>query len=330
MKITIVGAGSWGTAMARHCAHLGHDVTLYARRREVLEEIRDTHINSQYLPDIILPRSIRFSDITEDALNDAEMVIMAIGAQNVRSFLDTHASKLKGKMVVSLSKGIEVGTHKLMHEVYEEFLPGLRYTALSGPSHAEEVATDLPTTVVAASSCPETSKIVQECLNDNTLRIYTSDDLSGVELGGALKNVIALAVGISDGYGYADNTKAALMTRGMAEILRLGLALGAKLSTFLGLSGMGDLIVTCTSKHSRNRRCGELIGRGIAPEEAIKRIGMVVESVPTLESTLALSEKLGIEMPICQVLRDILDGSGSVEDTVEKLMRREMKEEIQV
>ncbi len=329
MKITIIGSGSWGSAMARHAALIGHDVTLYVRRTKLLKEIQNTRINAHYLPGIVLPENIVLSDNAEEALRDAQIVTMAIGAQAVRAFLKGHAPLLEGKIIVSLSKGIEMGTHKLMNEVYEEFLPGLKYAALSGPSHAEEVAADLPTTVVVASKDPEISKIVQESLSNEVLRIYTSEDLFGVELGGALKNVIALAVGISDGYGYGDNTKAALMTRGMAEILRLGLALGAKLPTFLGLSGMGDLIVTCTSQHSRNRGCGELIGRGIPPAEAIERIGMVVESVPTLESTLALAEALEIDMPICQVLSDILEGRSSVKETVEQLMRREMKEETQ-
>lgn len=327
MKIAIIGSGSWGSAMARHTALLGHEVALYARRPELIEEIRRTGVNAHYLPGVRLPETIQISDDVSEVLKDAQMVIMAIGAQSVRSFLQAHVALLQGKSIVSLSKGIEMGTHLRMSEVYDEFLPGNPFAVLSGPSHAEEVAADLPTTVVVASVDPTFSRMIQKNLNNETLRIYTSDDLPGAELGGALKNVIALAVGISDGYGYGDNTRAALMTRGMAEILRLGLALGAKLPTFLGLSGMGDLIVTCTSKHSRNRGCGELIGQGVSPDEAIRRIGMVVESVPTLESTLALAGELGIDMPICQVVCDILEGRSGVEETVEKLMSREMKEE---
>lgn len=329
MILTIIGAGSWGSAMARHTALAGHEVRLYVRRSRVLSEIKENGENAHYLPGVKIPPSIALSSSVEEALEGAELVIMAIGAQNVRAFLKEHAVHLRGKPIVSLSKGIEMGTHLRMSEVYAELAPGSPFCALSGPSHAEEVAQDLPTTLVAASTDMELAKLVQRSLGNEILRIYTSEDLVGVELGGALKNVIALAVGISDGYGYGDNTKAALMTRGMAEILRLGLALGASLPTFLGLSGMGDLIVTCTSKHSRNRRCGELIGKGVEPAEAIGQIGMVVESVPTLESTLALAQELGIEMPIAQVVSDILEGRSSVQETVEELMGRQPKEEIE-
>lgn len=325
MKIGIFGAGSWGTAMGNYLAGLGDDVLVYARQESLVEEYNRNHINSKYFPKIKLHENLRFSSDKDEVLAHGEWLINAISTQAVREFYEP----LKGKMrpeqvIINLSKGIEKGTLLTLEKVFEELFPNQPYVSLSGPSHAEEVIENTPTTLVAASKDLSLAESIQR-ISSNVLRVYTSTDVIGVESGGALKNVIAIAIGISDGKGFGDNTKAAIMTRGMNEILKLGLAMGAKPETYLGLSGFGDLIVTCLSQHSRNRRCGELIGQGCSVSEAKEKVGMVVEGLSTIESAMKLSKKYNIEMPIIEVLYGIIGGELSLDEAVRLLMEREVK-----
>ena len=229
-----------------------------------------------------------------------------------------------------MAKGIEKGSLLRLSQVAEEVIPGIKYAALSGPSHAEEVARKLPTTVAAAAHSHNLAQEIQELFFTDRFRVYTNEDLAGVELGGALKNIIALGAGISDGLGFGDNAKAAMMTRGITEMTRLGLKMGAEMKTFSGLTGIGDLIVTCTSMHSRNRRCGILIGEGTEPEEAIKRIGMVVEGISTAEAAYALAQRYNIEMPITESIYQVIHGETDAKSAVAALMNREMKNEMHI
>lgn len=327
MTIAIVGAGSWGTAFGRYLSLLGHDVRIFGRNPEKINRINLNGRNEEYLPGVELPKELAFYSQIEPVLEGAELLINAISSQYIRpqysEFLDKIPTDLP---IINLSKGIELSSLKLIHQVFAEMLPDNPYAALSGPSHAEEVAIDMPTTLVVATTDEPLAHIIQS-LSSRTIRIYRSNDLQGVETGGALKNIIALAVGVSDGIGFGDNTKAAIMTRGMAEIMRLGAAMGAKTETFLGLSGFGDLIVTCTSKHSRNWRCGYLIGQGLSVAEASAQVGMVVEGIRTMEAAYALAEKLGIEIPLTNALYSIIHEGASIESTINELMERDHKRE---
>lgn len=325
MKITIFGAGSWGTAFGEYLARRGDQVLIYVRQQDLVESYNKTHVNSKYFPGKTLSDNIRFTADIKEAFDFGEWVVNAISTQSVRSFYEPYKGTLKkDQVLINLSKGIEIGTLLTLEKVFEELFPAQPYVNISGPSHAEEVIEGVPTTVVAASSDLDVAKSVQRISSDS-LRIYTSTDVVGVESGGALKNVIAIAIGISDGKGFGDNTKAAIMTRGMNEILKLGLAMGAKPETYLGLSGFGDLIVTCLSKHSRNRRCGEYMGQGLSVSEAKEKVGMVVEGLSTIESAMQLAEKYQIEMPIISVLYGIIKGQLSLDEAVKLLMERKVK-----
>lgn len=327
MKIAVIGAGSWGTAFGKYLYDQGHEVRIFGRNQEKLDEIRATGRNEEYLPGIDLPTELIFSSDIEFVLQEAELLMNVISSQYIRtqyaSFIELIPATLP---IVNLSKGIELTTLQLIHQIFAELLPNNPYAALSGPSHAEEVAIGMPTTLVVASKDHDLQHTVQS-LSSRFIRIYRSDDLLGVETGGALKNIIALAVGISDGIGYGDNTKAAIMTRGMAEIMRLGEDLGAKTETFLGLSGFGDLIVTCTSQHSRNRRCGILIGQGVPVAKAIARVGMVVEGIRTMEAANELANQRLIDMPLTRGLYQIIHEGASVQQTMIELMERDYKQE---
>lgn len=327
MKIAIVGAGSWGTAFGRYLHRLGHQVAIYGRNPDKLRLIRQTGRNEEYLPGIDLPPDMLFSSDIGQVIAGAELLVNAISSQYIRRQYGQFGDVIPADLpIINLSKGIELKSLQLIHQVFGEIYPANPYAALSGPSHAEEVAIDMPTTLVVASKDETLAHRIQS-LSSRSLRIYRSDDLLGVETGGALKNIIALAAGVSDGIGFGDNTQAAIMTRGMAEIMRLGAALGAKTETFLGLSGFGDLIVTCTSRHSRNRRCGYLIGRGETVEQAIAQVGMVVEGIRTMEAAHSLAAGLGIDMPLTQALYDIIHEGASVADTITELMERDYKQE---
>lgn len=331
-KIAVIGAGSFGTALAITLAGKGHTVTMWARRKEQIEEMRDTRMNSHYLPEVILPRELQFTEELREAVRDKDILIFAVPAQRFREVFGEAVkfADFTRTPVVNVAKGIEKGTLLRLSAVAEEIAPGCRYIALSGPSHAEEVARRLPTTVVVAGKDHDLSVEIQEIFSTDRFRVYTNEDLIGVELGGALKNIIALGAGISDGLKFGDNAKAAMMTRGITEMTRLGIALGARAETFSGLAGIGDLIVTCTSMHSRNRRCGILIGEGHSVEEATEKIGMVVEGLSTAEAANAIAEKYDVEMPITQCIYHMIKGKVNAQEAVEILMGRKKKNEMHI
>ena len=328
MKITVLGSGGWGTALALLLTDNGHDVTLWshsAQRSALLEQARE----NPRLPGVPLPEALHLSAAL-DSLRESGAVVMATPSFAVRETARMAAPLLReDAVVVSAAKGVERDTALCMTQVIEEELGGKgRVAALSGPSHAEEVGRRVPTGVVAASTDSEAARRVQDVFMSPRFRVYTNEDVTGVELGAALKNVLALCCGISDGMGLGDNTKALLMTRGMTEMARLGVAMGGKKETFAGLSGMGDLIVTCTSMHSRNRRCGILIGQGKGVQEAMKEVGATVEGYFAAFSAHQLAEKMGVEMPICQCAYAVLYEGKPVRSVVEQLMNRGKRHEV--
>lgn len=327
-KIAVIGAGSWGTALAISLAHHGHQVRLWDRKPDHVAEMKENRQNMRYLKGMMFDETLQPTDSMEEAVTGADLVLFAVAAQGFRSVLKKALPWMTPDMVlVNVAKGIEQKTLKRLSEIAEEYIPGVKYVVLSGPSHAEEVGQLMPTTVVAAAEDLELAELVQDVFMTERLRIYTNTDVVGVELGGALKNIIALGAGISDGMGFGDNAKAALMTRGMTEMSRLGVALGAKEETFAGLTGMGDLIVTCTSMHSRNRRCGIMIGEGVSPEDAVARVGMVVEGMFTAEAAYELANKVGVEMPITEAIYGVINGTVNAGEAVTALMTRSKKHE---
>lgn len=329
-KVCVLGTGSWGTALALSLAKNNFDILMWSRREERTESINKNRENTEYLPGAVFPDNLNVTSDLDEAIKDSEIIVIAVPSQSVRGI----CSKLKGKInenqiIVNVAKGLEKGTGKRLSEVCEEELPNSRYVMLSGPSHAEEVAKNLPTTIVVASKDIENSQIVQDAFMSPSLRVYTNPDLIGVELGGALKNIIAFGAGICDGLGYGDNTKAALMTRGITEISRLGIAMGANAITFTGLSGIGDLIVTCTSMHSRNRRAGILIGEGYSLEETLKEVKMVVEGITATEVAHDVSKKLKIDMPITNAIYAVLHNELKPSEAINSLMTRNKKNEVE-
>lgn len=328
MKVGIIGAGSFGTAASVLLGNKEYEINLWDRKRDLINEINSIKENRRYLPGIKIPDSLWGEENIKKAVNNADVIIMAIPSHAVRSICEDLADVIKkNQYIISLTKGIEQGTYKRMSEIIEEFFPNNPVGVISGPSHAEEISKNIPTTVISSSKHIETAEYIQDLFITPEFRVYTNLDITGVELGGAVKNIIALAAGISDGLEYGDNTKAALMTRGIAEIARLGVALGARPLTFAGLSGIGDLIVTCTSIHSRNRRAGILIGKGMTVEEALKEVNMVVEGVITTKSVYELSKKINIEMPITNELYKILYENKPPKDAVLNLMLRDKRHE---
>ena len=328
MKTAIIGAGSWGTALANLLADKGADVSIWDVDRELLDGIEKNRENAKYLPGRRVNGHIKVAGTQEDCVKGADFLVTAVPTQHFRAAITAALPFLdKDVPVVNVAKGIELVSLKTPAAICAELCPERRFVVLSGPSHAEEVADGMPTTVTAASSDKKTAEEVQDVFMTGMFRVYTQSDVIGVELGGALKNIIALGAGISDGMGYGDNTKAALMTRGITEMARLGQRMGAKRETFFGLSGIGDLIVTCTSVHSRNRRCGMMIGEGIAPKEAIDSIGMIVEGVPTAEAACDLARKLGVEMPITEAICRIASGELPPGVALKALMTRSKKNE---
>lgn len=328
-KTTFIGAGSFGTSLAILLGNKGYEVSLWDRDIEVVNDINQNKKNDKYIKDLEVPETVKAYENIEDALKGSKYVVLAIPSHIIRMA----ARNLKGKIdndvvIISIAKGIEEGTNLRLSQVIEEELPLNPVVVLSGPSHAEEVSRAIPTTLVASSRDMSYAKKVQDLFMDKNFRIYTNDDLIGVEIGGAVKNIIALAAGISDGIGYGDNSKAALMTRGMYEIAKAGIALGGKMETFYGLTGMGDLIVTCTSMHSRNRRAGILIGQGKTLDEAVEEIGMVVEGVKACRAFHELQKSVDIEMPITEALYKILFEGVSAKQVVTSLMQRDKKSEL--
>lgn len=327
-NIGVIGAGSWGTALALTLSGKGHRVKIWDVNPEHLKELSEKRENVRYLPGIPFGDNLQTAETLEETLRDADVALFSAPAQHFRSALENAMPYLKPDMIlVNVAKGIEQKTLMRMSEIAFEKLPKARYAVLSGPSHAEEVGRSMPTTVAAASRDLKLAEEVQEIFITDRFRVYTTEDVVGVELGGALKNIIALGAGISDGMGFGDNAKAALMTRGLAEIKRLGVKLGADPATFAGLTGVGDLIVTCTSMHSRNRRCGIMIGEGTDPEEATKKVGMVVEGMFTTEAAYDLAKREGVEMPITEQLYNVVKGKVNAADTVALLMGRDKKHE---
>lgn len=329
MKITVVGSGSFGTALAIMLAKKNeYKVSLTGRNKEELANIEKNRENTRYLPGVIVPENLKINANQGFAISEADVLLFSVPSQAFGKVLSDFKDRISSDaLIVNVAKGIEQGTLRTLSEVAEDVIPGCRYVALSGPSHAEEVGRMLPTTVVSAAKNEEDAKKAQKVFMTERFRVYTNHDLKGVELGGSLKNIMALAAGISDGLSFGDNAKAALITRGMTEMTRLGVALGAKKETFAGLSGMGDLVVTCTSRHSRNRNCGFLIGQGLSKEKAIAEVGMVVEGIYTCESAYMLSKKYSVEMPITSSLKDCLDGKLSASEAIKNLMNRPPKPE---
>lgn len=329
-KLCVLGTGSWGTALALSLAKKGYEVVMWSRRSEQAEKINRTKENTEYLPGVLFPSNLTVTDDIKEAVEECKMVVMAVPSQAVRSLCRQIKGIVKDdQILVNVAKGLEKGSGKRLSEVCKEELPGNVYVMLSGPSHAEEVARDLPTTVVVASEDIEKAEIVQDYFMSPKLRVYTNPDLIGVELGGALKNIIAFGAGICDGLGFGDNTKAALMTRGIAEISRFGTAMGAEVVTFTGLSGIGDLIVTCTSMHSRNRRAGILIGEGYSVEETLEKVKMVVEGITATEVAHDVAEKIGVDMPITNAIYAVLHENVDPKDAIVGLMMREKKHEVE-
>lgn len=325
-KITVLGGG-FGTALAVMLyTTQQHDVTLWSAIPEEIEAMRQDGEQKQKLPGVKIPNGIELTtDIS--VVEDSDLVLFAIPSAFVRSTCQKVAPHVKeGTVIVNAGKGIEEDTYKLMSTLFNEEMPGCAYVCLTGPSHAEEVGRGIPTSVVAASSNRMAAYLVQEWFSSPAFRVYINDDVTGCELGGALKNVIALAAGISDGLGFGDNTKAALMTRGLHEIERLGSALGARANTFAGLTGIGDLIVTCTSMHSRNRRAGILIGQGVLPADAVEQVG-TVEGYYCCAAAHGLARRYEIEMPIADTLYHVLYEGADVREEVQKLLDRPKKHE---
>ena len=328
-KVAFLGGGSFGTALGILLADKGLEVSIYDRDKSVVNDINLNKKNDKYIKDLVIPKNVTAFNDLDEALKDIKFLVLAVPSHVVRAASRSIKGKISSDIIiVSIAKGIEEGTNLRLSEVIEEELPNNKVVILSGPSHAEEVAFDIPTTVVVSSKDEESANIVQDLFMTNNFRVYINEDLVGVEIGGAVKNIIALAAGVCDGIGYGDNTKAALMTRGMAEIVRVGMKLGGKPETFLGLTGMGDLIVTCTSLHSRNRRAGYLIGSGKSAEEATKEVGMVVEGIKACRAFYELKEKLQVEMPITDILYRVLFENKDPKDAVVFLMGREKKSEI--
>ncbi|MDR2295533.1 MAG: NAD(P)H-dependent glycerol-3-phosphate dehydrogenase [Clostridiales Family XIII bacterium] len=327
-KIAIIGAGSWGTALAVNLAGKGHTVSIWDIDEALLRELERARENTRYLPGIALHDGIGVSFGLRETIYGADAVLFAVPAQHFRSALVQAGPHIGYETpMINVSKGIEQKTLKTGSQIAAELFPEKKFAAISGPSHAEEVGCGLPTTVVAASADPDLAGYVQDIFMTGRFRVYTNDDVIGVELGGALKNIIALGAGISDGLGFGDNAKAAMMTRGIIEIARLGEKLGGRRETFFGLTGIGDLIVTCTSVHSRNRRCGIMIGEGTPPDEAARRVGMVVEGMHTAEAAWRLARRERVEMPITEQIYKVITGRVDTKDAAFALMTRQKRHE---
>lgn len=332
MKITVIGAGSWGTTLALLLFSNRHDVTLWSYRREDLDNIINKRENTVFLPGIKIPDELTVTSDLEEATHKAEVIVTAVPSQHLRSILKqiSHLNTQR-TIVVNVAKGIENDTLMTMSEVIAEVFPGhppVKSAILSGPSFAEEVSKKIPTAVVVASNDIETAKFIQQIFLTPYFRIYVSDDVRGVELGGSLKNVIAVGAGMCDGAGYGDNTKAAIMTRGIVEIARLGTAMNANHKTFSGLSGIGDLIATCMSKHSRNRYVGEEIGKGRKLPDVLSKMVMVAEGIQTTISAWQLAKKLDVEVPIINEVYNVLFSGKDPHDATMDLMTRDPKGEL--
>jgi len=332
MLISVIGAGGWGTAIAIALSNNGHDVTLWEYKKSYARSLRRSHENKTFLPGIKIPKEIEITASLEDACTNKNLIIMSTPSQFMRGVVEKMKPFNFGNAIFcSVAKGIEHGSHLRVTQIIQELLdiPDNRIGVLSGPSHAEEVAKKNPTAVTAASTNMETAEIIQSAFANSYLRVYASTDLVGVEIGGALKNVIAIGAGIIDGANFGDNTKAAIMTRGINEISRLGVAMGAERRTFSGLSGIGDVIVTCMSRHSRNRYVGEEIGKGKKLKQILKSMDMVAEGVASTKSVYELSQKYDVDLPIVRAVYEILYEEKDPKLATYELMTRDSKHEIE-
>lgn len=327
-KIGIIGAGSWGIALAWLLRNNGHQITVWSVLDEEIRMLKEFHEQKEKLPGVILSEDTEFTTDLEEAIKGKDALVLAVPSPFTRSTAARMAPYVsKGQKIINVAKGIEEKTLMTLSEIIEEEIPSANVAVLSGPSHAEEVGKGIPTTIVVGSKDRETAEYLQNLFMSPVFRVYISSDVPGIELGAALKNVVALAAGMADGLGYGDNTKAALITRGIAEIARLGISMGGRIETFYGLTGIGDLIVTCASMHSRNRRAGILIGQGASMEEAMKEVKMVVEGVYSAKAGYALSRKYQVSMPIIEQVNRILFEGMPASEAVKELMLRDKKVE---
>ena len=322
-RVGVIGAGSWGIALAVVLAKNGHQVTVWSIIEDEIAMLKEKHEHVDKLPGVKLPESMEFTTDLEKAVRTSDMLVLAVPSIFTRSTAKSMAPFVKeGQVIVCVAKGIEENTLMTLSDIVEEEVPTADVAVMCGPSHAEEVGIGLPTTLVAGAKSQETAEKIQDVFMNEVFRVYTSPDVLGMELGGSLKNVMALAAGMADGLGYGDNTKAALITRGIAELSRLATAMGAKNETLFGLTGIGDLIVTCESKHSRNRKAGMLIGQGYTMQQAMDEVKMVVEGVYSAKAALALSKKYDVSMPIVEEVNAVLfDGVDAKEASMRLLMR---------
>ncbi|MCG6837777.1 NAD(P)H-dependent glycerol-3-phosphate dehydrogenase [Fusobacterium polymorphum] len=331
-KISVIGSGGWGIALAILLHENGHNLTIWSFDKKEVEELKETRQNKAKLPNILIPNDIEVTNDLKEAVDNKDILVLAVPSKAIRSVSKSLKDIIKdNQIIVNVAKGLEEDTLKTMTDIIEEELKekNPQVAVLSGPSHAEEVGKGIPTTCVVSAHNKELTLYLQNIFMNPSFRVYTSPDMIGVEIGGALKNVIALAAGIADGLNYGDNTKAALITRGIKEISTLGVAMGGEQSTFYGLTGLGDLIVTCASMHSRNRRAGILLGQGKTLDEAIKEVNMVVEGVYSAKSALMAAKKYNVEIPIIEQVNAVLFENKNAAEAVNELMIRDKKLEIQ-
>lgn len=327
-KVAIIGAGSWGTALSLVLHNNGHEVTVWSIVDAEIRMLKEKHEHLDKLPGVKLPETMQFTTDLQDAVSEKEYLILAVPSVYTRSTAKSMAPFVKeGQVIVCVAKGIEEDTLKTLSDIVEEEIPIADVAVMCGPSHAEEVGIGLPTTVVAGARKKQVAEGIQDIFMNDAFRVYTSPDVLGMELGGSLKNVIALAAGMADGLGYGDNTKAALITRGISEIGRLALKMGANNETLSGLTGIGDLIVTCESKHSRNRRAGMLIGQGYTTQDAMDEVKMVVEGVYSAKAAIALAKKYDVDMPIIEAVNQVLFEGKPAKEAVHELMVRDKRVE---
>ena len=323
-NISILGAGGWGIAIGVLLNNNGHNVTMWSAVEREVNMLTEKRENTVSLPGIIIDEKIKITSDLNEAVENKDIIVLAVASSYIRSTANRIKDLIKdGQIIINVAKGIEESTLMTMTDIIEEEIPNADVAVLSGPSHAEEVGKGLPTTCVAGAKTKKTAEYIQNIFSSKVFRVYISPDMLGIELGGSLKNVIALAAGIADGLGYGDNTKAALITRGITEISRLGIAMGANSMTLYGLTGTGDLIVTCASMHSRNRRAGILMGQGYTMDEAVKEVNMVVEGIYSAKAAKKLAEKYNVSLPIIEVVNMILFENLSAKDAVDELMLRD-------
>lgn len=328
-EVGVIGAGSWGIALAALLYKNGHKVTIWSALADEIEMLKENHEHVEKLPGVKLPEEMIFTTNMKTAVEGKEVLVLAVPSPFTRSTAaQMREFVVPGQVIVNVAKGVEEHTLMTLSEIIEEEIPVAQVAVLSGPSHAEEVGKGIPTTIVVGAKKRKTAEMLQQLFMNDVFRVYTSSDVLGMELGGALKNVVALAAGIADGLGYGDNSKAALITRGITEITRLGVAMGARPETFGGLTGIGDLIVTCASMHSRNRRAGILIGQGKSMEEAMKEVKMVVEGVYSAKAAMELAKKYDIQLPIIEQVNKILFEQKPADEAVKDLMLRDAKIEV--